>query len=100
MVIGFLYQDPYPMGGSDSDPEPRTESKGPKFLCKYCPAKLPNVKMLFDHYETCHAKTLRLYRVKYRPTKQVGLARAPSPTLACQRLGWEIRDCWNIEEVK
>lgn len=71
-----------------------------KFRCKYCPAEFPNAKMLFDHYEECHAKTLILYRVKHRPTKQVGLARAPSPKLACQRLGWEIRDCWNIEEIK
>jgi len=70
-----------------------------KFQCNYCPEEFPNVKLLFDHYEEKHASHLRLYRIKYCPSKQIGLARAPSPKQACQRLGWEIKDCHDIEEV-
>jgi len=71
-----------------------------KFLCNYCPKDFPNVKLLFDHYEEVHKPYLKLYKIKYRPSKQVGLASATSPREACQRLGWKIKDCWNIEEIK
>ena len=69
------------------------------FNCNYCPASFPQIKQLFDHYEAEHKnQKLTLYKITHLPSKERGLASAPTPEEACLRLGWDIKDC-EVEET-
>ncbi len=65
-----------------------------RFDCNYCSASFPQVKQLFEHYETEHKnQKLTLCRIKHLPSGEKGLASASMPEEACLRLGWDIKDC-------
>ena len=67
---------------------------GLRFDCNCCPASFPQVKQLFEHYEAEHKnRDFKRYRIKHRPSGEIGMATAPTPEQACARLCWDIKDC-------
>lgn len=78
----------------------RKDNMSLKFKCNFCPDVLPNFKTLVEHYEEKHRGKLKRYLVKNRKVGQQALIYAASPKETCKALGWDMRDCHHIEEIK
>lgn len=70
-----------------------------KFLCNYCPAEFDQIKHLFEHYESEHKnRGFKRYKIRHLPTGNTGLASAPTPEEACQRIAWNHENC-EVKEI-
>lgn len=70
------------------------------FGCRYCPETFKQIKQLFDHYESKHHNQgFKQYKIKHLPSGNTGMASAPTPEEACNRVCWDLKDC-EVKELE